>query len=146
LLRLALGKEQVAAGIFTLLKKNLYLVARLHRNHAFLIQLAFNYGARREIVDAVRHIVAQVRAGALSEDAIDEATVAGSLYTAGLPDPDLLVRTSGEMRLSNFLLWQLCYTEIYVTKTCWPDFSKAEFGRAIRTFQARQRRFGGLHG
>ncbi len=110
------------------------------------LQIAFNYGARREIVDAVQHIAAEVKAGRLDAKAIDEKTVARALYTAGLPDPDLLIRTSGEMRISNFLLWQMCYAEIYVTKKCWPDFSRNELKRAIRDYQERQRRFGGLHG
>ena len=109
------------------------------------LQIAFNYGARREIVDAVRHIAAEVKAGRLDGGAIDEKTVARALYTAGLPDPDLLIRTSGEMRISNFLLWQVCYAEIYVTRKCWPDFSKAQLRRAIQDYQERQRRFGGLH-
>jgi len=115
-------------------------------NQRLNLQLAFNYGGRQEVVDAVRRIAADVKAGRLDEKEIDERTVSGALYTADIPDPDLLVRTSGEMRISNFLLWQVCYAEIYVTKTCWPDFSKAELERAIRAFQDRQRRFGGLHG
>ena len=110
------------------------------------LQLAFNYGGRREIVDAVRRICGEVRAGRCDAEAIDETTVAQALYTAGLPDPDLLIRTSGEMRISNFLLWQVCYAEIYVTQRYWPDFSKAQFARAIRNYQERQRRFGGLDG
>lgn len=115
-------------------------------NQRLNLQIAFNYGARREIVDAVRHIAAEVKAGRLDVKAIDERTLARALYTAGLPDPDLLIRTSGEMRISNFLLWQVCYSEIYVTQKCWPDFSKAQLKRAIRDYQERQRRFGGLDG
>ncbi len=115
-------------------------------NQRLNLQIAFNYGARCEIVDAVRHICAEVKAGRLDAKAIDEGTVAAALYTAGLPDPDLLIRTSGEMRISNFLLWQVCYSEIYVTKKCWPDFSRVELKRAIRDYQERKRRFGGLDG
>jgi len=110
------------------------------------LQIAFNYGSRREIVDAVRHLAGEVKAGRLAPSEIDEKTVAGALYTAGLPDPDLLIRTSGEMRISNFLLWQVCYAEIYVTKKCWPEFSRRHFQRAVREYQKRRRRFGGLHG
>jgi len=120
---------------------------RVTRGNARLnLQIAFNYGSRREIVDAVRHIAAEVQAGRCDVKAIDERTVARALYTAGLPDPDLLIRTSGEMRLSNFLLWQAGYAEIYVTEKCWPDFSRAQFQRAIRDYQERRRRFGGLDG
>ena len=82
---------------------------------------------------------------AFESNQVDRKTVARALYTAGLPDPDLLIRTSGEMRISNFLLWQVCYAEIYVTRKCWPDFSKAQLRRAIQDYQERQRRFGGLH-
>jgi undecaprenyl diphosphate synthase len=128
------------------LQQMLANAARVTRDNRRLnLQLAFNYGARREIVDAVRKIAGEVKAGRLAVDAIDERTVAGSLYTADIPDPDLLVRTSGEMRISNFLLWQICYAEIYVTRKFWPDFSKAELERAICAFQKRHRRFGGLH-
>ncbi|MEM9374562.1 MAG: isoprenyl transferase [Planctomycetota bacterium] len=107
--------------------------------------LAINYGARDEIVDAVRAISAKSVSGELDPAQIDEATIADHLNTAGLPDPDLLVRTGGEMRLSNYLLWQLSYAEIYVTDQHWPDFSESSLHEAVRTFACRKRRFGGLN-
>lgn len=106
--------------------------------------LAINYGSRDEIVDAVRAIAARAAAGEIDPAAIDEAMVNAHLTTAGLPDPDLLVRTGGEMRLSNYLLWQLSYAELYVTDEHWPDFDEASLHRAVRAFAARKRRFGGL--
>ncbi|MEM9373226.1 MAG: isoprenyl transferase [Planctomycetota bacterium] len=106
--------------------------------------LAINYGARDEIVDAVRAIAGQARSGRLDPESIDEAMIAANLNTAGLPDPDLLIRTGGEMRLSNYLLWQLSYAEIYVTDQHWPDFTEASLHEAVRTFACRKRRFGGL--
>lgn len=106
--------------------------------------LAINYGARDEITDAVRGIAAKVAQGQLDPDAIDEAIIGDHLNTAGLPDPDLLIRTGGEMRLSNYLLWQLSYAEIYVTEQHWPDFSESSLHEAVRTFACRKRRFGGL--
>jgi len=104
--------------------------------------LAINYGSRREIADAVQGLARQVASGALAANAIDEAAISGALDTAGLPDPDLVVRTAGEMRLSNFLLWQISYAELYVTETSWPDFGVEDFHRAIRAFAGRERRFG----
>src|SRR5205085_8730446 len=99
-------------------------------------------GSRAEIVDAVRLIAQRTATGELRPDHIDEALVSQSLYTAGLPDPDLLIRTAGEMRVSNFLLWQISYAEIYVTDTPWPDFHIEDLYSAIRTFASRERRFG----
>ena len=104
--------------------------------------LAINYGSRREIVDAVRGLARQVASGELAASQIDEAAISAALDTAGLPDPDLLIRTAGEMRLSNFLLWQISYAELFVTATYWPDFEIADFHDAIRAFAARERRFG----
>lgn len=106
--------------------------------------LAVNYGSRAEIARAARLLAADVASGALDVDDIDVDAVAGRLYTAGLPDPDLLIRTSGELRLSNYLLWQLAYTEMYVTDTFWPDFDRWEYLRAIQAFQGRGRRYGGV--
>ncbi len=106
--------------------------------------LALSYGGRAEIVDSVRAIARRVRDGDLAPDAIDERTVAEHLYAPDLPDPDLMIRTSGEMRLSNFLLWQLSYAELYVTPILWPDFREAAFLDALREYGRRQRRFGGL--
>lgn len=106
--------------------------------------LAVNYGSRAEIVRAVRGLAAEAASGALAPEDVSEELVASRLYTAGLPDPELLIRTSGELRLSNYLLWQLAYTEFYVTDTLWPDFDRWELLRAIRAFQGRNRRFGGV--
>ena len=106
--------------------------------------LAVNYGSRAEIVRAAKLIAREVSEGSLGVDDIDEGLLAGHLYTAGLPDPELLIRTSGELRLSNYLLWQLAYTEFYVTDLLWPDFDRWEMLRAIRAFQGRNRRFGGV--
>jgi len=107
--------------------------------------LAINYGSRGEVVDAVRAIAAKVQHGELAPDAIDEQTIAAHLYSAGMPDPDLLVRTAGEMRISNFLLWQISYAELWVTERCWPEFEIADFHQAIRDFAARDRKFGGIN-
>jgi undecaprenyl diphosphate synthase len=107
--------------------------------------LAVNYGARGEIVDGVRHLVAEARAGRLDPEQVDEQRIADSLYTSGMPDPDLVIRTAGELRISNFLLWQISYAEIWVTPRCWPEFAEPDLHRAIRDFAARDRRFGGLN-
>ncbi|MBN2288589.1 MAG: isoprenyl transferase [Candidatus Glassbacteria bacterium] len=107
-----------------------------------LLNLAVSYGSRAEIVDAVRRLAGEVAAGRLAPAEINETTLAGALYTADLPDPDLLIRTSGEMRLSNFLLWQVAYTEIYITDVLWPDFRKQNLFEAVAAFQKRERRFG----
>lgn len=112
-------------------------------NDRLTLVVALNYGARTEIVDAARSVALDVAAGTLEPEAIDEALLSSRMYTAGLPDPDLLVRTSGEMRVSNFLLWQIAYSELYVTETYWPEFDRTEFLRAIVDFQQRTRRFGG---
>ena len=113
-------------------------------NTALTLTLALSYGARTEITDATRAIARQVRAGALDPDAIDEETISSHLYTAGQPDPDLLVRTSGEMRISNFLLWQISYAEIVVTPKLWPEFGKEDLFAAIREYAGRHRRYGGI--
>ena len=106
--------------------------------------LAINYGGRCEVVDAVRRIAGDCVQKGLSPADINEETIAGNLYTAGMPDPDLLIRTAGEMRISNFLLWQISYAELWVTQRCWPEFKIADLHEAIRNFSQRQRRFGGL--
>jgi undecaprenyl diphosphate synthase len=113
-------------------------IARTRSNTGMVFIVALNYGGRAEIVDAVNRLLASKR------DSIDEAEFGRNLYTSGFPDPDLLIRTSGEMRLSNFLLWQIAYTEIYVTDTLWPDFSRKDLHEAIVAFQKRERRYGGL--
>jgi undecaprenyl diphosphate synthase len=107
-----------------------------------VLTVALSYGGRAEIVDAVRGLVADVRAGSLQPDQIDENTFQQYLYTHPLPDPDLLIRTSGETRISNFLLWQLAYTELCFTQTLWPDFRRREFLMALLEYQKRERRFG----
>ncbi|NLX56390.1 MAG: di-trans,poly-cis-decaprenylcistransferase [Planctomycetaceae bacterium] len=107
--------------------------------------LAINYGGRAEVVDAVREIAQQVQAGRLQPQAITEETIAAHLYTAGRPDPDLLIRTAGEMRVSNFLLWQISYAELWVTSRCWPEFRTVDLHEALRAFARRDRRFGGIH-
>ncbi len=106
--------------------------------------LAVNYGSRAELVRAARLLAEDVASGVLSPEEIDEESVCKRLYTKGLPDPELLIRTSGELRLSNYLLWQLAYTEFYVTDVLWPDFTKWDYLRAVRSFQGRGRRFGGV--
>lgn len=113
-------------------------------NDGIRFTVATNYGGRQELLKACREIATRVQQGQLSIDEIDESLLANHLYTAGVADPDLLIRTSGEKRLSNFLLWQLAYAEIYVTDTLWPDFDRYEFYLALRDFQSRQRRFGRL--
>ena len=107
--------------------------------------LAINYGGRSEIVDAVRSIADEVKSGELNTAEISEETISNHLYTAGQADPDLLIRTAGEMRISNFLLWQISYAEIWVTQRCWPEFTEADLHQAIRDFASRERRFGGLN-
>jgi undecaprenyl diphosphate synthase len=120
---------------------------RLSRNNTGMaLCLAINYGGRTELVDAVRGLAQQVRAGTLDPDNIDEVTIADALYTAGMPDPDLLIRTAGEMRVSNFLLWQISYAELWVTDRCWPEFDAATLQEALRDYAGRVRRFGGLKG
>jgi len=106
--------------------------------------LAINYGGRTELIDAVRALAHQVQQGQLKPEAIDEAVISNALYTAGLPDPDLLIRTAGEMRISNFLLWQISYAELWVTEQCWPDFDQNTLHQALRAYATRERRFGGL--
>jgi undecaprenyl diphosphate synthase len=114
-------------------------------NRGLLVNLAINYGGRTEIVDAVNAILDQARREArLSSLRVDEDSIAAHLYTASSPAPDLLIRTSGEMRISNFLLWQIAYSELYVTETLWPDFSRAHLLTAVLEYQKRDRRYGGL--
>lgn len=113
-------------------------------NTGMVLALAVNYGARAELARAARTLAARVARGDINIEDINENAVAASLYTAGLPDPELLIRTSGELRLSNYLLWQLAYSEFYVTDTLWPDFDRWELLRGIKAFQGRERRFGGV--
>ena len=117
-------------------------IARLQKNTGLILNLALSYSGRQEIVAATRRICERVLKGELSIEQIDEKLFSQHLQTAEMGDPDLLVRTSGEMRISNFLLWQLAYTEMYITKTLWPDFRESEFFDAIEAYQQRERRFG----
>jgi undecaprenyl diphosphate synthase len=112
------------------------------QNTGLRLNIAINYGGRTEIVDAFRKLAREVSAGRLQPDDIDEAAIHRSLYTRELPDPDLLIRTSGEMRISNFLLWQIAYAEIHVTETLWPDFAEEDLFAALMDYQNRDRRFG----
>ena len=114
------------------------------QNTGMALCLAINYGSRDEIVDAVKHIAREIEQKTLSPDDIDETLFADRLYTAGCPDPDLLIRTSGELRLSNYLLWQLSYAEIWITQTYWPDFNRELLLEAIDSYSQRQRRFGAV--
>jgi undecaprenyl diphosphate synthase len=113
-------------------------------NTGMTLCLAINYGGRTELADAARNLAEQVKQGKLDPQTIDETTLGDALYTAGMVDPDLLIRTAGEMRVSNFLLWQISYAELWVTDKCWPDFDRATLHQALRAFAARERRFGGL--
>jgi len=121
------------------------VVALTRDNGDFILNIAYNYGGRAEILSAVRRLAGDIATG-LSVDAIDEATLGRYLYTAGLPDPDLLIRTGGEQRISNFLLWQIAYTELYFCDVYWPDFDRTHLSAAIQTYQQRLRRFGGIEG
>ncbi len=113
-------------------------------NTGMVLCLAINYSGRAELVDAVRQLAERVQQGTLDPDAIDEMVIGDALYTAGMPDPDLLIRTAGEMRVSNFLLWQISYAELWVTSKCWPEFDVATLHEALRDYGQRERRFGGL--
>ena len=121
------------------IKRNM---ARTERNQGLMLTLALSYSSRIEMTDAAKRLCEQVKSGRLQVEEITEAHFARELYTAGIPDPDLLIRTSGELRISNFLLWQISYTEIYVSDKYWPDFRKEDFAEAVREYQKRERRFG----
>ena len=136
------GRENgVPSTVLTTLKM---AVEETKANTGMIVNLAFNYGGRQEIVDALQDIVTAVEAGELRKEDISEATINRFLYTKDLPDPDLLIRTSGEKRISNFLLWQLSYAELYFTDKFWPDFTAEEFKLAIADYQKRERRYGDL--
>ena len=117
-------------------------IAKTAKNSGMLLTLALSYGGRQEIVSAAKRLALDAAAGHLDPEAIDEQLFSGRLFTAGIPDPDFLIRTSGEMRISNFLLWQLAYAELYFTEVNWPDFDRNELARAFRCYQSRERRFG----
>lgn len=136
----AIGElERIAPGAREELER---LITETAANQKLTVTLALSYGGRSEILEAVRRIAERVKAGRLDPAEIDEGVFAASLYTAGLPDPDLLIRTSGELRISNFLLWQIAYTELYVTDVLWPDFDREAFLDAVASYQGRERRFG----
>jgi undecaprenyl diphosphate synthase len=116
------------------------------RNQNMTLVIAFNYGGRAELVDAAKGIARDVAAGRLDPERVDERALARHLYLPDVPDPDLLVRTSGEYRISNYLLWQLAYAELYFTDVLWPDFRREHLFEAIAAYQKRERRFGGLDG
>jgi undecaprenyl diphosphate synthase len=122
-----------------------HCMAVTRENDGMVLNLALSYGGRTEIVDMVKAIARKVADNRLSSEDINEQLVSEYLYTRYIQDPDLLIRTSGEMRISNFLLWQIAYTEIYVTDTLWPDFGKEEFVKILLNFQSRDRRFGAIH-
>jgi undecaprenyl diphosphate synthase len=111
-------------------------------NDGMVLNAALSYSGRSEIIYAIRKVACTIQEGALQPEEIDEKVFSSYLYTAGLPDPDLLIRTSGELRISNFLLWQLAYTELYITDTLWPDFTEKELMTALEDYQKRERRFG----
>lgn len=131
--------EQLPPDVQDILRSSIQKTAN---NTGLTLNLALSYGAREEITRAVRMLATRCKNGEINPEAISEELISSSLSTAGQPDPDLLIRTGGEYRLSNFLLWQISYTEFYVTETPWPDFRKLQFVEAIRSYQQRQRRFG----
>ena len=133
--------ERLPEDVRQELQKNIMLTSK---NDGLILNLALSYGGRAEIVKAVREIAIKAKDGRIDPDSITLDLFSKHLYTGEMPDPDLLIRTSGEMRISNFLLWQLAYTEIYVTDTLWPDFGKDEFIRILKNYQQRERRFGNV--
>ncbi|MFT3808796.1 MAG: isoprenyl transferase [Micropepsaceae bacterium] len=139
-LRFIGGRDRVSSDILKMLDESREMTAQ---NTGLNLTIAFNYGGQDEIVDAVRAIAREAQAGTLTPEAIDRAVISGYLHTAGVPDPDLVIRTSGEQRLSNFLIWQSAYAEFVFTDTLWPDFDRKALEAAIEEFGRRQRRFGG---
>ncbi len=134
-------RDRLPPSVLAEMDKTLEISAQ---NRGTQLVLAIDYGGRDELTAAVRQIAEAVASGQIDPAEIGESTIASRLYTAGLPDPDLLIRTGGEMRISNFLLWQISYCELWVTSKAWPEFSKADFLAAISDYSARHRRFGGL--
>ena len=132
-------RERLAADVLGLLDETIALTAG---NAGMQLSLAISYGARQELVDAVQKLALRVQAGELRPEDLDEAVVQGALYQPTLPDPDVLIRTAGERRISNFLLWQISYAEIHVSDVCWPDFGKDQLHEAFRDYGRRVRKFG----
>jgi len=130
---------RLPAGVREMLRETMAVTAD---NTGLTLTLALSYGGRTEILDMVREIAARVARGETDPDTLTEQTIAEALYTGGLPDPDLMIRTSGEVRISNFLLWQLAYAELFFTDTLWPDFTRDEFEQILQAYQHRDRRFG----
>jgi len=138
----AIGQiEKLPEDVQQVLHKTMTLTKK---NDGLMLNLALSYGGRAEIVGMVREIATKTKEGKIDPDLITPELVSDFLYTKGMPDPDLLIRTSGEMRISNFLLWQIAYSEIYITDTLWPDFNKQEFLQILKHYQHRERRFGKL--
>lgn len=141
-----IGSRQGLPGNVLAALDNLVEATNIEGATGPMLCLAINYGSREELTEAVRSIARRVRDEGLDPDTIEQADIERSLYTAGIPDPDLLIRSAGEMRISNYLLWQISYAELHVTETLWPDFDEACLHEAIRTYARRRRRFGGLDG
>lgn len=135
-------QEGLSQGVLREVAKT---VATTAKNRGMRLCLAVNYGSRAEIIDTVRLLAARVQAGELKPQDITEELFADSLYTSGMPDPDLVIRTAGEMRISNFLLWQISYAELWVTEKCWPEFRQEDLIEALSNFGSRERRYGGLN-
>ena len=136
----AIGQiERLPQGVYEQLRDG---IAATKNNKALQLTLALSYGGRAELIRMVSEIAQKVKNGSIEPDAINDQLIADHLYTRQMPDPDLLIRTSGEMRISNFLLWQLAYTEIHISPTLWPDFDEAEFLKILKEYQDRERRFG----
>ncbi|MEA1929096.1 MAG: isoprenyl transferase [Candidatus Auribacterota bacterium] len=138
----AIGRtEEFSSGVRKVLSKTIEATAK---NTGLTLVLALNYGGRSEIIDGIREIVKGANKGEITPEMIDEDFFSRYLYAGDIPDPDLLIRTSGEMRVSNFLLWEISYTELWITPICWPDFDKNQLLTAINDYQKRERRYGGL--
>src|SRR4051812_17204956 len=135
-------RDGIPAGVLEEMDKTIAMCAA---NTGLRLCLAINYGGRGELADAMRRIARSARDGELDPESLTEETLSDYLYTAGMPDPDLLIRTAGEMRISNFLLWQISYAELWVTEHCWPEFAEDDLHQAIRAYATRDRRFGGLN-
>src|SRR5262249_4202036 len=134
-------RSELPANVIAEIDENIRLS---QGNTGMTLCLAINYGGRAELTDAVQALARRVRDGSLAPEDIDETLIGEALYTAGMPDPDLVIRTAGEMRVSNFLLWQISYAELWVTDKCWPDFDTSTLREALRDYSGRTRRFGGL--